>query len=105
MTVSPGTLPTNPPHGPAPDPATGYGITFDVPTLRQLRADRMARVYRRRRVLALLVLIALIAALIVLAFALPAVGQSGASTGLTFWLISILTITACVVTAYERNRP
>ena len=28
-----------------------------------------------------------------------------AATGLTFWLISILTITACVVTAYERNRP
>ena len=28
-----------------------------------------------------------------------------AATGLAFWLISILTITACVVTAYERNRP
>ena len=28
-----------------------------------------------------------------------------AATGLVLWAISILTIAACVVTAYERNRP
>ena len=28
-----------------------------------------------------------------------------AATGATLWLISILTIAACVIAAYERNRP